>query len=1346
MRRLNCVLVVLLCFFVFSCVALAQEYQVSYLSVNDGLSHNQVTSIIKDNDGFMWFGTRGGLNRYDGYEFKHYKPSDKGDKTLHHPSVEVLYKAKDGEIYIGTKSAGYSLYRPDKELFMANEYLMENSDLRIISFYEDHQKNIWAGTWSSGLISLSQDQDSVHFYSKIKKVSAIIQTPDSKVWLGSRESIWMKEKDHELQRLKRMKAGFYEITEMAYDESEDCIWCVGWNLGLVKFDYKNLRYTEYEIRGSKGKKLSSYSLLKDKNGKIWVGTWGEGLYTFDQNNDTFQKVNLSQYSQADEMIQPTVILDIFQEDNGDIWLGTHRGIVRLSAKGQFNVAKGWRELGDEKMVSSIVVDSQDKLWMATTDYLYQYSNKRLRRYNMKRNTIDGFSNVGIGQLVYDQGDIFVCFDVGVLLGKKNKDGSFVFVNAQEELKIPGLNGINKVRDIKRYGDELWLATQQKGLYLYVKKGNQYVFKRNFTGANLKGQLKDTRVTGVFRDKNNVMWVSTYKGLYKYNSDESVFISIEDYLQDGKRLQCDIILCSYVDQDNNIWFGTPCGLNQLVQSDEYVFSLKEYTQADGLPDDYINSIIEDDGGDIWVSTNGGLSKLNVKTQAFSNFNQLDGIEGSSFIEAAGCKAKDGVLYFAGDEGVVYFNPKSILYNDYNPEIVVTSFKVLNHEVNYDEKGILSKNINETQRIVLGYKEKEFSIEFASLDYKAPKLNHYAYQLKGYNDRMVYIGSRRHVSFNNLSPGDYTLILKGTNSNGVWSDKQYEVDITIKPAPWKTWYAILIYIVVIFGGVVAISWVGVRQERLTNSIEVERYQRQQETELNEYKFRFFTNISHELRTPLTLILAPINELIKKETQEWESGYLKDKLRLIYQNAKKLHNLIDLLLEFRKMEAGKLKLEVEEVDFKEFAGSVVESFAELAKSKQVVYSGVFDGDDWRCFVDTDKMGMVINNLLSNAFKYAGQPGMVNVKAKSLEDTIVLEVINNGRGISEDELQYLFERFYQADGQHHMGSSGIGLSLIKNYLDLHQAVIKVQSKRNELTSFVITLKKGREHLRDEDIRVCDKRPALPVEPIYSSHKKLTRSLNVGAKGARVLVVEDNAELRSYIVELLEVHYHVLEAENGLEGYELVVEHKPDLVISDVMMPKMDGFELCQKIKLNDTISLTPVILLTAKATPRDQLFGAKKGAEVYMTKPFDPELLLEKSKMLIAGRKKMSVELTQKVVLAPTNAPITSEEQAFLQSAMKVMEQYLGDVNFDAQKLAKEMAMSNSTLYRKTKKIIKKSPAEFIKYIRFQRAAQLIEESNLTISEIAESIGYVDLKSFRKIFKQQYHMTPTEFREQKK
>lgn len=1334
--------------FLFCCSLLfaqTNDYLKDYLSVDNGLTQNEVTSIAKDKYGFMWFGTRGGLNRYDGYEFKHYKPDVDTARNILNPSVERIFCTKNGNIWIGTKSGGFSIYDIKHERFTHSVSISDYIPDRIISFFEDKNGTVWIGSWQNGVVSYAPETGEIKHYLDNNRISAITQTPDGFMWFGSNEGLICLDNNGNMQ-INSLGRKYNEITAIATDTTNQYLWLVGWTIDLIRFDYTDVTLKRYEMPNDNDNAINTYSILQSEDNDLWIGTWGNGLYRFSPDNEQFEWVEIKQQNINNAAFDYQVILDLYQDNAGYIWIGTDGGgIVRLSSERQFNTIN-FEVTGKNWHINTLLVDNDNVLWIGTKGDGIHYcaDHTHFEKITFLPSSPLYGKKIITAKKINEtpDGTLWVNLNISLYVIDKKNSNKPVLQLASTYFDSPELQQIRKGLDLIRTGKELWIATQQDGLYIFGYNKGKYALKHHFTSSSERG-LENNRITTLTKDRRGNIWLGSYSGMYLFSKEDSTFKPLKELVADQTPV-CNIVLSALCDSENNIWFGTPCGLNRIAITKNKQYKLNTYNKKDGLPDDYINGILNDNNGNIWLSTNAGISQLNPKTKRVRNFEINDGIGGYNFSEGAYFKTPEGIMYFGGYSHLTYFEPEKIKHKHTKPEIAFTSFKVMNEVVEVDKNGFLPVSINKIETLTLTHRETEFSFEFAALDYKSPQLNQYAYKLEreGDEQKWNFIGNRRHISFRNLPAGNYVLHIRGSNSNGIWNEKERTIQIKVLPPPWKTWYAFAGYIIIIMLIIILINRVAVKQEKLQNLAKLEHLEREKEKQLNEYKLRFFTNISHEFRTPLTLILAPLIELKSKDLTKISSAYLLKQISYIYNNANKLLILVNQLLEFRKAEAGKIKLKASEGDFQLFMSDLCMPFESLAKNKGIRFNTSCHISAPKLFFDPAKLRIVINNLLSNAFKFCGLPGEISVTLSETASTVTIEISNNGKGMTTDETTHIFDRFYQISKKHNYGSSGIGLSLVKTYIELHKGTIEVESTPDVLTTFRVNLKKGKAHLKEDDIVDYQINTPVVEEVVAIGDELIPRTTNTGTKGATILIVEDNPDVQEYVAGMFADEYNIYKADNGKEGYEKAIEHKPDLIIGDVMMPVWDGFEMCQKIKSNDLIAHIPLILLTAKNTPKDILFGTRKGADAYITKPFDPELLSEKVRQLLASHKIVASKFSKKVTLEPKQLEITPEDEKLLKKAMKIVEKKIDSPGFNINVLAAEMAMSISTLNRKMKTLLQQTPGEFIKSVRMKRAVQLLEESDLTITEIAEMVGYQDIKSFRKAFTEQHNLSPGEYR----
>ena len=1330
-----------------------------FLTVEEGLSHNEVTSIVQDNDGFIWIGTRGGLNRYDGYEFKVFNQIPGDSNSLVNPSIESLFVDSKGNIWIGTKSGGVSKYNPVTGIFknIVSNYKQSNSFLpsnRILTFHEDKSGRIWIGAWNSGVVIYDEEQNATRYLLPGIMVNSIIETDEKKVWVGTSNGLFEYIEKSDTLIHRNPAPHNFSCQELQYDERRNVIWvATGNRAGLVKFDLRNYKITRYYIGKSNtnpsGLFHSYESVHIDNRGRIWVGTWGTGFYLFNPGEESFKRYLIYPDNRPTLNKDYDAILEVFQDKDNNIWLGTNGGgVCILTPKLKFNTVgyhpKPNKGLSNTRTMS-VLEDKSGNLWLGTIGSGLFWSPDRIDFYQVEYPKINKVQFFTIKYLFEDsKGGIWAGTNRGIFL-IEIINGKPHMIKASE--RFHNMNIISSAVSFLDDKNSFFIGTLGGGLFLLDKKNN-YNFVKRFIKQNKNlGNIKSDRISYLLKDSKKRIWIGTYNGLHVFNKKDSTVHIAENFYNISGNFTGNIITCIDEDQKGNIWIGTPNGLNKLSEIGEGKFEVEYFTEKNGLASNFIKGISHDLNGNIWMSTNIGISKFGTKENLFINFDKTDGIKGGNFTEASVFRNSKGEMFFGGTSGLTYFSPNRIKEKPTASKPVFTGLTVLNQPIKpgqkIDSKQILTKSITHTKEIELSYQQNNFEIEFSALNYQSMGRNHYKYLLENYDKEWNDINHRHFINFNNLKPGKYNLKVKSSNSHNVWNENPTELTIVIKPPFWRTWYALVFYLLIIIGIVTIIRWNALKQVRLTNSLEMEKLQHEQDQQLTEMKMRFFTNISHEFRTPLTLILAPLKELINKKEKYELSNDAVNKISVVQNNSLRLMKLINQLLDFRKVESGKMKLVIHYTNLEIFISEICYPFHELAEINNIKFKFKSALKTPNIWIDRDKLEVVINNLISNAFKFVTENGKIEVALYEEEEEMLISVSDNGPGISSTEINHIFDRFYRVGKSEEHGSAGIGLALAKRFTELQKGTISVTSSPNEHTDFVVSLLKGENHFsEDEKAKDNGKQSDFTKDELISSGVITNESKKKISTEDCILIVEDDEEIKHYLIELLGSTYRVETASNGSEGLIKSLDLMPQLIISDVMMPVMDGFEFCQEIRSNDKTSTIPFIFLTAKNEEQHKLMGVQFGADDFISKPFDPILLVEKVKNILTHRKKLQKKLSKSVRLEPSNIEISSSEEIFIRKVISIIEKNLQNHEFSSDALASELNMSNSSLYRKLKGLTNSSTAEFVRSIRIKRAAQLLADKEKTITEIAYKVGFNDVKHFRTVFQKQFSCSPSEYR----
>jgi len=1375
------------------------------ITTENGLSNNMIRTITQDKTGFLWIGTNDGLNKYDGYEFTTYLHSNEDSTTISDNSVTALYEDETGFIWIGTRN-GLNYFDPSKEEFI--RYYKSDFDSASISsnfirtLYKDHQGYLWIGTQTGSLNRYDHFHGGFTCYPvRGGNVSCIFEDHDGILWIGTARG--------ELYRFN-MKTGDFQhyINNLAekIPIKENDIWfiredlnnalIVGMAAGLYKFNKTTGVFTTFlpafENLGS-FRNNEFHCIYDESAGYLWLGTYGKGLYKYDMKRNDYVDYQLE--PKNTNSLSNNDINFIFRDQSGVIWIGTQDGLNKADmGRGLFshyqNIPGNPNSLS-LNFVTSFAEDQNGILWIGTFGGGINKFNRSSGNFTHYRNCSNDPNS-----LIHDAVRA-LCIDnqkyiwIGTMYGVDRfdpKTGKFDHYthDPHNPASLSGNDILEVIED--RYG-MIWIGTYGDGLNKLDPQ----------TGRAIRYQAKDSSTHGlksdhirtIMEDNQGFIWLGCVEGggLYKYDPKRDYFNHYYNNYHDSLSIASNNINSIYEDKRGNLWIGT---WNGLCLMDRETGKCRRFYTKEGLAHNKIVEILSDEENNIWISSHKGLSKLIFKTgddYRFINYTLRQGIQGDEFTINASMKTHEGELVFGGTNGFNTFFPQEIQVNEFIPPVIITDFRIYNESVPvnkpYHGRVILFEHISKTDHIDLRFSDKVISFQFSALSYSLQYKNKYAYMLEGIDKDWVYTSAeRRYATYTNLDPGEYIFRVKASNSDGVWNNTGTSIYLTIAPPIWKTWWAYVIYAVLVFLILMGIRKIVMIRVQLKNDLILERIEREKVEEINQLKLRFFTNISHEFKTPLTLILGPLEELISGTDKI--SLMIRNKLLLIHKNANRLLRLINQLMDFRKIERGDMELKVIKGDIVVFLEEIKKAFDDFAVKHKINYQFLTKRKSIEAWFDPDKLEKIFYNLLSNAFKFTPDGGsiIINIyivntphkyKPANTNQSIIytptkrvsektpgaleITVEDSGIGISAERLPKIFDRFYKiekTDRFRHLiekEGSGIGLALTKNLIELHKGKIRVESEEGKGSTFTISLPLGKEHFTQDQILeekdgIFDMRKYEVTSYLVGefqdellSEPDPTQVEEVNEKIPIVLIVEDHVELRSYLRFSLEPVYKIIEAGNGQQGLELATENIPDLIISDIMMPGMDGIELCRKLKTDERTSHIPLILLTAKDTIEDKIQGFETGADEYIAKPFNISLLTIRVKNLIELRQKLRDDICKKILLEPKEKIVESIDDKFLLKIMQIVEDNLSDSEFNVDRFGELVNMSRMQLYRKLKALTCLSANEFIKTVRLKRAAQLLLQNSLTISEITYEVGFNDPKYFSKCFHKQYGMTPSRY-----
>ncbi len=1355
-----------------------QNYRFTHFTTDNGLSQSNVTSIIQDHTGFLWFGTFNGLNRFDGYHFEsfHYHSSD--SLSISHNYISSLFEDRDGFLWVGT-SNGLNRYDHTTGHFKSFKNRPDDSasisDNQIETILEDTKRRLWIGTRKGGLELYNPNNETfVHYVHNQENPESLSSNAIRKLFEDSMGRIWIGHWTGDLdilteQTLKNGKVTFRRkkltdvpITSMV--ESEDgTIWIGTQGDGLFRMKYENdliRQVSHYSIHSNNPHTINSniiLCLLADKQNKIWIGTENNGINILDPETEEIGHYIHNPYDQSS--LSHNSIWSLYEDRTGKIWIGTYAHGINLLTERKSNFQHFSNHPGkndglNNNMVNAFIED-KNNLWIAT-------DGGGLNFFDREKNQF----------LYYNSENSRIATDILVSLFKDSRDrfwigtwthGLYEFnptekTFAQYTEEQHGL-GSNRVLHISESNDGgLWLATYWGGL-TYFNPADQKVLAYNSQNSG----LSDNYVRVTYQESDSVLWIGTDSGLDHFNLNTNTFTHFKHDEYDEKSLTNGFIHCIVRDRDSTLWIGTSGGLNQFIPSSQ---QFVHYNVEDGLPNDEIKCIIEGEGSFLWLSTNNGLSQFDRRAETFKNYDFSDGLQGNEFNIRSGLKTKTGEIIFGGNNGFNIFYSAHLKDNPNIPPVVFTDFKIFNKSVSvHPDHSILNKRISETSSIRLSHNHAVFSFDYVALNYISPGKNQYAYMMEGFETEWNYVGSRRTATYTNLDPGDYVFRVKASNNDGLWNETGASIKITIDPPFWRTWWAYLAEFLMVIAIVYFILNYYISRQRLRNALEMEHMELEKMYEMDQMKTRFFNNIAHEFYSPITLILSPLEKLVKSSNVIDNS--IRKSLILIHRNAKRLQRMTNQLKDLHKIETGDLQLRLSRGDIIHFIREIAHSFQEYATDHRIRYDINTEQIYVFAWFDPDKIDKIIYNLLSNAFKFTPDEGEVRVtvsiiSSRAMQKTmrrtytadkyIEISIQDSGIGIPEEIIDHIFERFYHVEdynGKHYEGS-GVGLAFVHEMIQLYKGHISVSSAKGQGSKFTVQIPID-EHFLEEHQLVSEFSTASPdhsmlfgpvktefneKETVEAEEKDTTRKeLPV------LLIIDDDKAVRDYIRESLELNYRILSADNGKDGFRKAIRIIPDLIISDIRMPEVSGIELCNQLRDDERTSHVPIILLTAYSSNEFRMEGLSKGADAYVTKPFNIDILEAQIVNLLNSRRTLREKYSQEFVLGPEKTRLEDRDSKFLQRIINLIEGHISEPAFNAESLSKEMGLSRMQLYRKIRGLTNQTVHEFIRSIRLKRAVQLLKDKRMTITEVAYEVGFNDLTYFARCFRKQYLKSPSEY-----
>lgn len=1298
------------------------------ITSNSGLSSEEIRNVFQDREGYMWFLTPEGLNRYDGYTFKVFK-KNAWDMNFPTSAFECACEDSLDRIWLGTAEQGIVIFEKNKNNVLTFEDISDVGtfpEKSIRSLMYDKNNNVWIGT-ENGLYLYSISGDSLTFYNLVD--------------LGSPTPEWC-------------------VIEDLLEDNNGNIWIATWNEGLFVYEHsdKTIRnFKLFDAEKSDEQNNQIKSVFQDKFGFVWVGTWEDGLYkTVYQNKELLINSTFLFDETQTQSIIGNIIYSINQDKNGNIWVGTPYGLSIIeNPYAPKKIFHRFRyQYGSEVGLSNneiwkIFRDRAGIMWLGTLE-------GGINMAHPDGKVFESFTIPPVDPQIQSQTtQTFIVDSRGQLLvGVKSLGFGYYDLSRKtysHYTTIPRFNSlprdINTVNCFLSIGDEMWMGTRYNGIGIYNYQSGSY--------TSLQELLMSYDIRVLHSAKDGNIWVGSTDGLYRISNKNGIEVSVieafnnisvtsicEDnegniwigtsengickiqreaggdyvpYFYSGENEEFSNEITSiFHGAQNTIWVGTnDMGLLRIDYSSE---QFESFNILQGISNISIKGIIDDEQGNLWVTSNNGIARIIVKNNTYKtdNYTISDGLQGNRFVPNSIYKLNDHRILMGGYYGFNAFYPETIKENKYIPPTVITAIKINNEDFDYKKDN----------RRTFKHNESSLAFEFSSLSYYKSEKNIFSYKLEGLDQNWTLTNAaKRDVRYTKLPPGEYKFLLLSANSSEEWNEETVSFEFKILPAPYKTFWAYSIYLFVFLSVIGLIFSYQVRKQKIIRNLEIEKIQHERNEKLNEYKLHFFTNISHEILTPLSILMGAVG-ILKKKTRKGV-----DEIEIMERNIIGLKQLLGQLLDFRKMESGHLKLKIREGNLVAVVQSIISNFKPLFESKNIKVR-LDSPSDLHCFFDEDKLNKICQNLISNAIKYTGQNGEVVISVEEDNGKVTLGIKDNGYGISEKDLEGIFNRFYRSDLTNRESGTGIGLALVNNLTKLHKGTIDVFSTLGKGTVFTISLPVNRSSFDENEFeqdnldRLKDENEELDVIPFQNTS---------------ILLVEDNSDFRKILKTHLESFATIIESSNGDDALRKAVKYSPSIIVSDVMMPNMNGYELCVQLKSNVDTQHIPVVLLTAKSTDVDRAKGYNCGADSYISKPVSLSLLKTRiQSLLLKERKKASLPENIKIIRAPNEA---MSDEKFLEKLEEFIGENLSDVEFKIPDMHQPFGMSSSAFFRKVKQLTNQSPVEYVKKVRMNRAALLLAKNELTVSEIAFNTGFNDQSYFGVCFKKQFGMTPTEY-----
>ncbi len=1322
-----------LLFALFACPVWGEEsIYFRRFGVEEGLAQNTVNCILQDRQGFMWFGTKDGLSRYDGCRFLNFKYDKKDSNSIGNSFIRSLYQDQNDLIWIGT-DAGVYTYNPRTETFNAFDTQTDTGiriEKEVNDIKPDRKGNLWFAVDWQGVFFYDIQNSQLTFYKLNTIVNAwnICIDREDKVWIGTHggglNCFNPQEQQFEtIPLLKNHETNApNDIYSVFQDNYNDIL------IGTANNGVKRLSLVDKQVHSfleaDNHHPLFVRDIIRRSDNEIWIGT-ESGIYIFDTQKKKVR--NLRHHHVDPYSLSDNAVYSMYQDREGGIWIGTYFGGVNYYPH-QYNPFEKFYPLNDGqtirgKRVREFQQDKYGNIWIGTED-------EGLNCYNPASGMIENlFPDESPGSISYNNIHGLLADDDKLWVGTFGHGLDILDIKTKKVIrhyrktKDPESLCDNSVFSIfKDHSNQIWIGTIY-GLATYNPEQD------NFTKI---AQIGDIFIYDILQTYDGMIWIATFgKGLHRFNPRTEQWTIFQYDPENEKSLSHNKIISLFEDSRKILWITTEGGGICRYNRDEETFT--SFSIENGLPNNVVYKVLEDNRHQLWFTTNRGLVCFHPDDNHLKIYTRSNGLLGDQFNYKSGLKDTNGKLYFGSLTGFIAFEPENFSQNSYVPPIYITDFLLFNKALKPGkENAPFAQSLIYTDEIHLAHNQSTFSIDFAALSYTAPEKNQYRYLLKGFDQNWNYLSSNQRVSYSNIPPGEYTFCVMASNSDGIWNQQARNLNIVIHPPFLQTGWAYLLYTTFSAG---IILWLFIsykKRNNRKNKRKEELFENEKEKEIFDAKIAFFTNIAHEIRTPLTLIKGPLEHILKENVDENE---LKENLEVMERNTNRLLDLSNQLLDFRKTEREGFRLNYVHTNITQLIKGVHSRFHLTAQQRNLTFDLHLPALPLWADVDHEALTKILSNLFSNAIKYARTEISLTLNTDETAGTFLITVKNDGKAIPEEAQEKIFEPFYQIEdneANHIRSGTGLGLPLARSLAKMHEGMLSLRVETGRHNAFLLKLPLKQDHSVDikNTTQQNDTDNIFESEPVGGQ-----RNMPV------VLMVEDDTEMMQFLTNKLKNTYHILKANNGEEALKILDNERVSIVITDVMMPVINGLELCREIKSNFAYSHIPVIMLTARTGLQSKIEGLDAGADAYVEKPFSTEHLLAQLSNLLSNRIKVKEAFIQSPYLNPRSIALTKSDEDFLKKVTEIIHKNISETQFSVDSLADALNMSRSSFHRKIKGVSELTPNEFILLVKLKKAAEHLQEGLYKINEVCYVVGFSSPSYFSKCFKKQFGIAPKEF-----